>query len=189
VLGLENLPTWIPFTISISAMIFVAIIVQLVVVPWQRRKLSPLDDNENVATSNQAPPTSEMKNKFSNSNGTIAASNSTINVSTVSLSAPVVKQRDATRNDENVNRLFHFLQTLTAVFTSFAHGGNDVSNAVGPLIGIYLIYTTGSVKQQAESPIVLLLFGGIGMVIGLWALGRRVNDTIGKNITKITPTK
>lgn len=62
------------------------------------------------------------------------------------------------------------------------------SNAIGPLIAIWMIYTDGSVLQKSESPLLLLFYGGLGMCVGLWILGRRVNDTIGKNITKITPT-
>lgn len=168
---MENIPVWLSFTISTVAMILVVIIVQLFIVPWQRRKISAssLENGE----------------KFNKSTTTIA----TMNISTVSLSAPVIKHEVDMEQVENVKKLFHFLQTLTAVFTSFAHGGNDVSNAIGPLIAIWMIYTEGSVMQKSESPIYLLLYGGIGMVIGLWILGRRVNDTIGKNITKITPIK
>lgn len=62
------------------------------------------------------------------------------------------------------------------------------SNAIGPLIAIWMIYTDGSVLQKSESPLLLLLYGGLGMCVGLWILGQRVNDTIGKNITEITPT-
>lgn len=63
-----------------------------------------------------------------------------------------------------------------------------MTNAVGPLIAIWIIFTEGSVLQQAESPISILLFGGVGMALGMWFFGRRVNDTVGKNITKITAT-
>ncbi|EDV39304.2 uncharacterized protein Dana_GF25245 [Drosophila ananassae] len=85
-----------------------------------------------------------------------------------------------------ISMLFSFLQILTATFGSFAHGGNDVSNAIGPLIALYMIYREGSVMQQAESPIYILIYGGIGISVGLWLWGRRVIETIGNDLTKIT---
>uniref|UniRef100_A0A1A9WE10 Phosphate transporter n=1 Tax=Glossina brevipalpis TaxID=37001 RepID=A0A1A9WE10_9MUSC len=88
--------------------------------------------------------------------------------------------------NEEVSMLFSFLQILTATFGSFAHGGNDVSNAIGPLIALYMIYREGSVMQKAESPIYILIYGGIGISIGLWLWGRRVIETIGNDLTKIT---
>ncbi|XP_075161224.1 na[+]-dependent inorganic phosphate cotransporter type III [Haematobia irritans] len=87
---------------------------------------------------------------------------------------------------EEISMLFSFLQILTATFGSFAHGGNDVSNAIGPLIALYMIYREGSVMQKAESPIYILIYGGIGISIGLWLWGRRVIETIGNDLTKIT---
>ncbi|XP_067644953.1 sodium-dependent phosphate transporter 2 isoform X2 [Eurosta solidaginis] len=96
---------------------------------------------------------------------------------------------ETTHNDEEseeVSMLFSFLQILTAMFGSFAHGGNDVSNAIGPLIALYMIYKEGSVMQKAESPIYILIYGGIGISVGLWLWGRRVIETIGNDLTKIT---
>ncbi|XP_072227368.1 sodium-dependent phosphate transporter 1-B [Leuresthes tenuis] len=87
-----------------------------------------------------------------------------------------------------VSTLFQFLQILTACFGSFAHGGNDVSNAIGPLVALWLVYTTSSVTSNEPTPIWLLLYGGVGICAGLWVWGRRVIQTMGKDLTPITPS-
>ncbi|GCB63580.1 hypothetical protein scyTo_0004450 [Scyliorhinus torazame] len=84
--------------------------------------------------------------------------------------------------------LFQFLQILTACFGSFAHGGNDVSNAIGPLVSLWVVYYTGDVNSKMETPIWLLLYGGVGICLGLWVWGRRVIQTMGKDLTPITPS-
>ncbi|XP_008334320.1 sodium-dependent phosphate transporter 2 isoform X2 [Cynoglossus semilaevis] len=92
------------------------------------------------------------------------------------------------KDKPEVFQLFHFLQILTACFGSFAHGGNDVSNAIGPLVALWMIYDQGGVMQDANTPIWLLLYGGIGICAGLWVWGRRVIQTMGKDLTPITPS-
>ena len=87
-----------------------------------------------------------------------------------------------------VSQVFRSLQILTSCFGSFAHGANDVSNAIGPLIALFLIYSEGTVRQEGEVPIYLLLFGGFGISVGLWVLGSRVIRTIGKDLTPVTPS-
>ncbi|KAI5622613.1 sodium-dependent phosphate transporter 1-B [Silurus asotus] len=87
-----------------------------------------------------------------------------------------------------VSILFQFLQILTACFGSFAHGGNDVSNAIGPLVALWLVYQSGSVNTTAPTPLWLLLYGGVGICIGLWVWGRRVIQTMGRDLTPITPS-
>ncbi|XP_029329824.1 sodium-dependent phosphate transporter 1 isoform X1 [Mus caroli] len=86
-----------------------------------------------------------------------------------------------------VSLLFQFLQILTACFGSFAHGGNDVSNAIGPLVALYLVYKQDA-STKAATPIWLLLYGGVGICMGLWVWGRRVIQTMGKDLTPITPS-
>lgn len=92
------------------------------------------------------------------------------------------------KDTAEVHLLFHFLQVLTACFGSFAHGGNDVSNAIGPLVALWLIYEHGGVMQEAATPVWLLFYGGVGICTGLWVWGRRVIQTMGKDLTPITPS-
>lgn len=105
--------------------------------------------------------------------------------------AVAAKEKELEGGDEDddkpeVAQLFTFLQILTACFGSFAHGGNDVSNAIGPLVAVLLLYKDGS--AAGSTPAYILLYGGLGISIGLWAWGRRVIRTMGNDLTKITPS-
>ncbi|XP_042535341.1 sodium-dependent phosphate transporter 2 [Dipodomys spectabilis] len=97
-------------------------------------------------------------------------------------------EEEQEKDAPEVHLLFHFLQVLTACFGSFAHGGNDVSNAIGPLVALWLIYKQGGVMQEAATPVWLLFYGGAGICTGLWVWGRRVIQTMGKDLTPITPS-
>ncbi|XP_050800969.1 sodium-dependent phosphate transporter 2 isoform X2 [Gopherus flavomarginatus] len=99
-----------------------------------------------------------------------------------------VEEEKEEKDTSQVHLLFHFLQILTACFGSFAHGGNDVSNAIGPLVALWLIYEQGGVMQEAVTPVWLLFYGGVGICVGLWVWGRRVIQTMGKDLTPITPS-
>lgn len=63
------------------------------------------------------------------------------------------------------------------------------SNAIGPLVAIWLITTEGNVLQKAATPIWVLVYGGLGIIVGLWALGRRVIETMGSDLTAVTPSR
>lgn len=88
-----------------------------------------------------------------------------------------------------VEKIFVFLQVLSACFVAFAHGANDVANAIGPVAAVLDVIKTGFVSKSALVPSWLLAFGGIGIVIGLATWGWRVMETIGKKITELTPTR
>ena len=91
--------------------------------------------------------------------------------------------------EEKVQCVFIYLQIITACYVAFAHGANDVANAVGPLAAIYSVVKTKSVAMQVEVPIWMLAFGGLAVSAGLMAFGARVMQTIGKKITEITPVR
>lgn len=85
--------------------------------------------------------------------------------------------------------LFARFQLLSACFVAFAHGSNDVGNAIAPLAAIHFIQTNGSVPLAGFAiPLWILLLGGAGIVAGLAILGGRVIRTIGENITALQPS-
>lgn len=88
-----------------------------------------------------------------------------------------------------VERVFGVLMIVTACGMAFAHGSNDVANAIGPVAAVIGVAQTGAVAaQSALSPWVLILGGG-GIVIGLATFGRHVIATVGKKITQLTPSR
>lgn len=88
-----------------------------------------------------------------------------------------------------VEKLFIFLQILSACFVAFAHGSNDVANAIGPVAAVLEIIEKGAIPESASVPTWLLVFGGVGIVVGLATWGWRVIETVGKKITELTPTR
>ena len=90
-----------------------------------------------------------------------------------------------------VERVFGVLQISTACFVAFAHGANDVANAVGPLAAVVTLSRDGftTVAAQVSVPFWVLALGGVGIVIGLATLGHKVIATVGKQITEMTPTR
>ena len=90
---------------------------------------------------------------------------------------------------KTVERIFVYLQILSAGFVAFAHGANDVANAVGPLAAVISVLQTGAFAAQSVVPLWVLGLGGVGIVIGLATWGWRVMITIGKKITELTPSR
>lgn len=90
----------------------------------------------------------------------------------------------------NVERVFAVLMVVTACAMAFAHGSNDVANAIGPVAAIVgIVQSGGEIAQKSILPIWVLILGGMGIVAGLLMYGRRVMATIGKNITELTPSR
>ena len=90
----------------------------------------------------------------------------------------------------NVEKIFAVLMVFTACAMAFAHGSNDVANAVGPIAAVVgVISSGGDVAAKSAMPPWILLLGGAGIVLGLATYGFKVMATIGKKITELTPSR
>lgn len=100
-----------------------------------------------------------------------------------------IGEADPDHRFDQVERIFVVLQILTACAIAFAHGSNDVANAIGPLAAI--VNAVENVDLTAKAPVApwMLAIGGLGIVIGLATWGYRVMETVGKKITELTPSR
>lgn len=90
----------------------------------------------------------------------------------------------------NVEKVFGILMVVTACGMAFAHGSNDVANAIGPMAAVIsVVESGGQIGQKSALPSWILLIGGGGIVAGLLMYGRRVIATVGKHITDLTPSR
>jgi PiT family inorganic phosphate transporter len=102
------------------------------------------------------------------------------------------------RYDKRANKEFHFatvervfglLMIVTACSMAFAHGSNDVANAIGPVAAIVSVASDGVVGTESAVSLWILLLGGAGIVLGLATFGRHVIATVGTGITNLTPSR
>jgi PiT family inorganic phosphate transporter len=115
----------------------------------------------------------------------------------ISLFGALILQRiDNTTKEKNgamfdgVERIFAILMVFTACAMAFAHGSNDVANAIGPLAAIVsVVQSGGEIASKSVLPPWILLIGASGIVIGLGTLGYRVMMTVGTAITELTPSR
>lgn len=89
----------------------------------------------------------------------------------------------------SVERVFGVLMIFTACSMAFAHGSNDVANAVGPVAAVIGVIKSGAVEATAPVESWVLLMGAFGIVVGLATYGYKVMLTIGKKITELTPSR
>ena len=90
----------------------------------------------------------------------------------------------------NVERVFGVLMVITACAMAFAHGSNDVANAIGPVAAVVsIVQSGGEVAANSALPLWVLALGGVGIVIGLMMYGKKVIETVGNQITELTPSR
>ena len=88
-----------------------------------------------------------------------------------------------------LERIMAKFQVLSACFVAFAHGSNDVGNAIAPLAAIVFILNTGIVPMDSlDIPVWILVLGGLGIVAGLAVQGKNVIATVGENIISLVPS-
>jgi PiT family inorganic phosphate transporter len=110
------------------------------------------------------------------------------------LSVPLLRRvtriasKDKEEHTHRAERVFLVLQVLTACFVAFAHGSNDVANAVGPMAAVFGA-TSGDLGAQVAVPHRILLIGAVGIVVGLATYGYKIMATIGTKITELTPSR
>ena len=88
-----------------------------------------------------------------------------------------------------VERVFAVMMIVTACSMAFAHGSNDVANAIGPVAAVVNVARSGIASQESVVSLWILVLGGIGIVLGLATFGRHVISTVGAGITQLTPTR
>jgi len=90
----------------------------------------------------------------------------------------------------NLERIFGVLMIVTACGMAFAHGSNDVANAIGPLAAVVSIVNSGGdIASNSPLAVWVLLLGAVGIVFGLVVFGKRVITTVGTKITELTPSR
>eukprot|EP00965_Chrysotila_dentata_P020925 693206-Pleurochrysis_carterae.AAC.1 len=98
----------------------------------------------------------------------------------------------AEKFDPMAEAVFRYIQVFTAICDSFAHGANDVANAMGPFMAIYVIYDTGKVSKKSDvgdDAYWILALGGAGIGLGLLLYGYNIMRAIGVKLAVITPSR
>ncbi|MGU3576504.1 inorganic phosphate transporter [Brucellaceae bacterium C25G] len=107
------------------------------------------------------------------------------------LMVPVIRRQSEGLENRNksVKVLFGIPLVVSAALLSFAHGANDVSNAVGPLAAIVQVTHTGMFADQVHIPFWVMLIGALGISVGLFLFGPKLIRMVGSQITKLNPMR
>jgi solute carrier family 20 (sodium-dependent phosphate transporter) len=193
-LGLKDTPFITGIIISSSVGGGCMILVQIFAVPYLKKKLINYNftkDIENIEL--QEIYTGELKlydTSFDRTeNIKIIEENLDILKTEEEKQRIITLHQNAEHYDKKAEYLCSNLQIVTACFSAFAHGANDVANAIAPFAAIITIYNTGDVHNKSEVPIWILAIGGSGIVLGLGTWGYKIIQRMGTELTKVTPTR
>ncbi|ATX80192.1 inorganic phosphate transporter, PiT family [Mariprofundus aestuarium] len=100
------------------------------------------------------------------------------------------KKEDKKFHYTNMEKIFGVLMIFTAIAMAFAHGSNDVANAIGPVAAVVgIVSSAGEIASKSATPVWILLLGGGGIVFGLATYGHKVIATVGSGISELTPSR
>jgi PiT family inorganic phosphate transporter len=122
---------------------------------------------------------------------TITALGAAIFAATFAVLKPWVARRaeGLENRNQSLRVLFHAPLICSAALLSFAHGANDVANAVGPLAAIYHSSASGSIAAKVTIPLWIMMIGAAGISLGLFLYGPRLVRTVGEQITRMNPMR
>ena len=167
-----------------------------------RNKMAANQDSETGATSNPvldadvsrslAKTVKHLQRVKNNSSGEMQEKAKNLLSEAESLQDAALEQISTNTDSEDmrqVEKIFSVLQIFTACLVAFAHGSNDVANAIGPLSAAYQAVNERVISSTSSTPGWALLLGGCGIVIGLATWGWKVIKTVGEKITELTPSR
>uniref|UniRef100_A0A915A0W7 Phosphate transporter n=1 Tax=Parascaris univalens TaxID=6257 RepID=A0A915A0W7_PARUN len=183
-LHLSNIPLWVSITISCVIATICAVAIHFIVVPYLKKSA---EGNSTGMRSEQSELSTldVIKNSPSCEMNSAASSNMK---SAIKVAEGFTRWFLPSRGrgcDDKTLKVFSSLQVFTACFAGFAHGANDVSNAIAPLTTLLAIYMHMDVEQKGETPIYVLLYGVFAICVGLIVLGKKVILTVGTKMSKI----
>ena len=203
-----QLPAWVTGLICIAVGLVIGIILQFTFIPYVKRKINKEKEKEStelavketqvevemVSTKESIPVQVEVeKSEKADVKDSIAEhlkEHQNIHAELEDEKSKVYQMhKNAEVFDPSTEKMFTYLQIITAVFNSFAHGANDVANAIGPFAACVAIYQTGNASGDATVNSATLVLGGVGIVVGLACLGYKVMAAIGVNMVKVTPSR
>ena len=193
-LGLKNTPLFVGILISSSVGGGSMILVYLFVVPYLKRKVSNItiiDEEDNIELREICMGEEKLYNNSLNTKENIKYLENTLIILKSEDQRQHISnlQKNAEIFDKKAEHLCSNLQITTACFSAFAHGANDVANAIAPFATIISIYNTNNVYGKAPVPIWILAIGGGGIVLGLGTWGYKIIERMGTQLTKVTPSR
>ncbi|KAA3675590.1 solute carrier family 20 (sodium-dependent phosphate transporter) [Paragonimus westermani] len=198
-LQFNKIPIYGIFLLGCGGGTITVILVKLFLLPYLRRRIlafevRPTESNTGDVQNNGTQPNRQVIGFSATS---LEMGENTLSVTKRGVlaqpSLPAIGEEEPEGRDSVYDRpaeakVFWFLQIMTSILGSFAHGGNDVSNAIGPLMGLWIVGVTQDVSSKMANPYWILIYGGVGISVGLWVWGRRVIQTLGEDLTQITPS-